>query len=71
MTSGWRARVPWGAVAGREGCVVAVSAIYDGGRTPDFRRMLRDERQSQNLSIYRSHVRNGAGTVVALGRRTP
>ena len=62
----WRARVPWGAVA-REGCVVAEVGDLRGRTNSDFRRMLRDERQSQNLSIDRSHVRNGGWHLSSFG----
>ena len=62
----WRARVPWGAVA-REGALVAEVGDLRGRTNSDFRRMLRDERQSQNLSIDRSHVRNGGWHLSSFG----
>ncbi len=62
----WRARVPWGAVA-REGCVVAEVGDLRGRTNSDFRRMLRDERQASNLSIDRSHVRNGGWHLSSFG----
>ena len=62
----WRARVPWGAVA-REGCVVAEVGDLRGRTNSDFRRMLRDERQVQNLSIDRSHIRDSGWHLSSLG----
>jgi hypothetical protein len=62
----WRARVPWGAVA-REGCVVAAVGDLRGRTNSDFRRMLRDERQSMNLSIDRSHIRDSGWHLSSFG----